>query len=646
MENKLQNEIDDQYIREIFGIGDDPEGKKEIRDIRSRLRRLVFQHGQYICRIDGEPDGMYFLCSGTAVVLDRDGEQINMMHEGQYFGEYAVLTHEKRLSTVRSQGKTVVYRMEPEDVLQVLARHPQIYGEMMKRVYAQLSRKHRQVLELTRMRRGILQHPANRMPMTGKQMLLHQGMFFLIILLCTILIPPDSAAPVFLAPLVLMVAYVTISRRTVESLVAAGILAAALLYRKGILISFTDALLDTMRSPDNADTVFVMAMIGGFVSLAEASGAVTAFRKLAERVGKDRKRILFFSCAVMLLTAVDDGLNMICSAFAVNSSARKRSISREMLSVPHSILPTVLCSYLPFSLWGFFVLGTLNAAAGQDSAGLFLRSIPLNLYSAVSVAGMLLFCGGKLPYPAKLKAAEARVQSGGSLWPEKSEKYLNVVEPEVWGKLRNVMLPIAVLAAASVLTRSLFSGRLILDGACGLTAAILFMFFLYCVQGLMSPDEFLDHFIQGAADSTLPIVIYLLTMCLSTMMTQLALDGYFGQLAGIIAIAKPLFPAGLFLISVGLTMLLGSSWAMYAIAFPVALRLAAALGADPALCIGAVSAAGIAGEHNCRFTDYGFNVGTAIGCDPGAVEDVRIAYSRWFTLAAFLLYFGAGFLLE
>ena len=35
-----------------------------------------------------EPDGMYFLESGTAVVLDREGEQINVLREGQYFGEY------------------------------------------------------------------------------------------------------------------------------------------------------------------------------------------------------------------------------------------------------------------------------------------------------------------------------------------------------------------------------------------------------------------------------------------------------------------------------------------------------------------------------------------------------------------------------
>ena len=91
-------------------------------------------------------------------------------------------------------------------------------------------------------------------------------------------------------------------------------------------------------------------------------------------------------------------------------------------------------------------------------------------------------------------------------------------------------------------------------------------------------------------------------------------------------------------------MLLGSSWAMYAICFPVVLRLSALLGANPALCIGAVCAAGIAGEHCCLFTANALTVGTAIGCSPDAVRDVRVSFSLKLSAAAFLLYAAAGFL--
>ena len=63
---------------------------------------------------------MFFLDSGAAVVLDRDGQQINVMHEGQYFGEYAVLSGQRRLSTVRAYGTAVAYRLGKDDMLEVL----------------------------------------------------------------------------------------------------------------------------------------------------------------------------------------------------------------------------------------------------------------------------------------------------------------------------------------------------------------------------------------------------------------------------------------------------------------------------------------------------------------------------------------------
>ena len=103
----------DGFIREFFSIGDTPEEEKEMDEIRARLKRVHFKDKEDICRINDDADGLYFLESGTAAVLDSNGDQINLLHRGQYFGEYAVLFGEKRLSTVRSVGKTVLLRKSP-----------------------------------------------------------------------------------------------------------------------------------------------------------------------------------------------------------------------------------------------------------------------------------------------------------------------------------------------------------------------------------------------------------------------------------------------------------------------------------------------------------------------------------------------------
>ena len=638
-------QIDKEYIRAFFGIEQSPEGEEELRDIGEKLERLQFRHGQDICTIDGEPDGMFFLESGTAVVLDREGEQINVLQEGQYFGEYAVLSQQRRLSTVRSQGQTVVYRLRNEDVMEILRRHPNTYGELMKRVYGQVSQKHTQLLTLSRMQRGILRSPNNDAPMTPLHMLSHYGLLAAVFVLSALLVPKGAAAPVFLLPLALMVVYVLVTRRTVESLIVAGMLAALLAHRSGLAVSYTDALLETLSDADNAFTVLVMALMGGAVELIEASGAVTAFKKICDRRIRSRKGARFAMLGILAVTAIDDCLNMLCASTSLRAVEDEQKVPREEQGLLLSFLPTTLCSFIPLSLWGIFVIGSIQPGYGGDSAALFCSAIPLNFFSIVTVAALLLFCVDKLPRSKRLRKAEARVESGGPLWPEGSERYLLREDPAFWGKLVNLILPVVVLAAASLLLRSLRAGSFVLDSACGLVAALVFMFFLYCAQGLMSPEQYFEHLVSGIQSMVLPILLYLLTMCFSALLETEGMGAFFDGAVLQLQRLSGLLPAVLFFVFTLLALALGSSWAMFVIGFPVAIRMATAVGVSLPLCVGAVCAAGIAGESLCLYSSGSLSVGSSIGCDPRAVLAVRLPYALLFSILSLLLYLLSGLFL-
>ena len=146
-------------------------------------------------------------------------------------------------------------------------------------------------------------------------------------------------------------------------------------------------------------------------------------------------------------------------------------------------------------------------------------------------------------------------------------------------------------------------------------------------------------------DMLLPIILYLLTTCLSTLLEQQAMGAFFDGAVEHLAPIGRLLPAAIFLLSTLFTVLLGSSWAMYALAFPVAVHLAAAAGISLPLCIGAVCAAGMAGEVNCAFTGDSLAVGNAIGCDPKAILKLRLSYGLIFTGICLLMYLAAGFTL-
>lgn len=640
----MAERISEKFIGDFFGIAPDKVGKQELAEIKSKLKKLVIENGRDIVTIDAEPDGMYFIESGTAVVLGRENEQLNILHYGEYFGEYGVLSGQKRLSTVRALGRAVVYKMESEDLLGFLQKHPDIYGEFMKRVYGQLSNKHSQILTLSGLRRGVLAHPANSVPLSHRQLLLNYGALLLVFILSSVLVP-TGGFPAFILPIAFMLVYVMVTKRTLESLIASCILASILVYRSGMFPGFADAIMSTMGASDNVFTVLVMALMGATVNLIVHSGGVTAFEKSAARIGRTPKGIFLTSLGIMAATSIDDGLNMLCSSYAVYTPAKEKGIVREKLALFHSLLPTVLSSFFPLSLWAIFIIGTLSATVKSEALGLFCRSIPFNFFSIITVVCMLLLAFGKLPRTRQIKTAEKRQAEGGALWPPGSEKYLSIHETEVWGKISNVMLPILVLAVSSLTVRSLVSKSFVVDSAVGLLVTLAFMLLLYCFRGIMSPEQFMERLIDGVSGATLPIILYLLTMCFSSLLDTLGLHLYFEDVIDIFDSTRFLLPAATFLLSTGLAMALGSSWAMYAIAFPIVIGLTRTLGLDPALFVGAIAGAGIAGEKNCAFTAEAVNIATAIGINPTAAKKVRISYSAAITAVAAAVYLAAGFLL-
>ena len=637
--------IDDAYLRSFFSLGEGPEDQAELEDIRSRLVRIQYRNEEDICTIDGEPDGMFFLESGVALVLDRDGAQINVLHEGQYFGEYGVLAQQRRLSTVRSKGRTVVYKLGSEDMMEILRRHQELYGEFMKRVYGQVSHKHAQILSLSRMQRGVLRAPGNRAPLSKRHMLVQYGALALFILLAYLFVPVNSGFPAFLFPLGLMLAYVLITRRTLESLLVAGLLAALLVRRSGLVISFTDALIDTVGEADNVYTIVVLCLIGAMINLIEASGAVTAFKKVVDRRVRSRRGVLLGTLIIVAVTAIDDSLNLLCAAGSLRSAADEQRLPREDSAFLLSFLPTLLCTVFPFSMWAIFVVGSIPPECPEGAFGLFCRSIPLNFFSLIALAACVLFCFGLLPRSKTLRQARDRLKNGGELWPEGSERYIPSDEVQFWGSAWNLLLPMIVLAAATLGVRSLHDGAFTTDSAVGLVFTLVVMFILYCGQGLLSPEDFMEHLIRGIEDSILPIILYLLTMCFTGLLQQEALAVYVDRLVLFLGSFTRFIPATLFLLFSLLALALGSSWAMFVIGFPIAIQLAMRAGLPIALCVGAICAAGLAGESCCVFTSDSEDVGSTIGCNPAKVLAVRLPYSLIFSTAAFVLYLAVGVIL-
>lgn len=72
--------------------------------------------GETIIRIHSEPDGIYYLDSGTAITVNENGQLLSIIEAGTIFGEMAYFGGElKRTATVLAKTDVVLRKISTED---------------------------------------------------------------------------------------------------------------------------------------------------------------------------------------------------------------------------------------------------------------------------------------------------------------------------------------------------------------------------------------------------------------------------------------------------------------------------------------------------------------------------------------------------
>ena len=176
--------INEKHIASCFDID-----IKEASLILKGMERLSFDNNQDIVTIGDDADGIFFIEDGQTVVLNNEGEEVNELFAGHYFGEYAIITGEKRLTTVKAKGHVVAYKMNSEDFLDLIGRHPKITGRMLKQAYSQVSDKHAKIESFTRKSRGVMWSPEKQKDVKPADILATYGVALLFFIVVAIMAP-------------------------------------------------------------------------------------------------------------------------------------------------------------------------------------------------------------------------------------------------------------------------------------------------------------------------------------------------------------------------------------------------------------------------------------------------------------------------
>lgn len=630
--------ITNKYIGDLFSVN-----QQEATKIIGRLERLVYANNESLVTIGEEADGLYFIEEGQVTVFDSSGEPVNEMGAGHYLGEYAILAGETRMTTVKAHGKVVAYRMSSKDFLDVVAKHPQITGRMLKQVYGQITDKHTKLVSLTRKNRGLMWAPPDERELNLKSILITYIPIAILFLITFMVASFISDAPVWwqILPVVFLVAFTLRTKRVLEGLMLTVILLSGMLNGGHFISGFKDMMIEGIGNKDTSETIVIMAMVESVAALLSAAGVVTVFRKFAKKYLKTRRESLFGMLLMLILVCIDECLNVVTAAYCFNENADKNKIPRESRAVLGSF-SMAICSIIPFSLWSAYMAGWV-AMYIPNGGNVFLKALLFNLAGILAFIFALLLCFGILPRTDSIKQAYKRVAEGGALWPEGSEQYFEAQDSGgVEGKMHNLLLPMLVWICSSVLFGILGeNGNFGLDALSGLVVTLMFMFVLYVGGRTMTPKQYFEVMSEGIGNSLMPILLLVFAERIAAGLEEMGFVTLLEQwIPKIVGNHMSLIPMLLFVIFLAVCMVLGSCWGAFGIAIPITVYLSVRLGLNIPLCLGATLASGVVGEALCPFIDTTSPVVTAIGCEPHVYRKIRMQY--WIPLTIICI---AGYLI-
>ena len=419
-----------------------------------------------------------------------------------------------------------------------------------------------------------------------------------------------------LIPTAVVLAAAVATRRPVESLIAGALVGFVILAPRDPLTAFTDGMVAVMRNETVGWIILVCALFGSLITLLVRVGAASRFGDAAAGRIRSRGGSLAVTWLLGLVVFIDDYLNVLAVSSSVKRFTDRYRVSREMLAYVVDSTAAPVCILVPISTWAAYFGGLLEdtgwAGPGRGLA-LYMDAIPYMLYAWVAVVLAVLVGIGVVPAVGPMRKAERRARDTGQVVPPGVEeaKLEGDIEPAAAARARpwHFVVPIVTLVAATWL--------LDLDILKGVVVALGLTLVLVVGARLLRVRAALDTAMAGVLTMVVPLATVFGGFLLKEVNDGLGLTAYLIETVEPLMTAR-LLPAVAFLTMALVAFATASFWGIFAVAVPIVLPLADAVGADVPLVIGALVSAGAFGSHACFYGDSTVLASRGSGC--GVVE--------------------------
>lgn len=459
-----------------------------------------------------------------------------------------------------------------------------------------------------------------------------------------------------LLPPVITIILALLTKEVYMSLII-GILSGTLLYTQFSFIESIDILFTIMSDKvgGNVNILVFLVLLGILVAAIAKSGASKAYGEWAAQAIKGKRSSLLVTSFLGMLIFIDDYFNCLTVGTVMRPVTDKFNVTRAKLAYIIDATAAPVCIIAPVSSWAAAVSSSLPEDCGIDGFALFLQTIPFNLYAWLTIFFLMFLIWTGKDFSAM--AEFERKYGAKAVIPEEYRD--NEAEKiEGHGKIIDLVLPLLVLIAGCIFGM-LYTGG-ILEGAgvadafancnsskglvIGSFMALIFLFLLYIPRGILSFNKFCECFNNGFKAMTPALFILCLAWTLSGVCgtEYLNIGGYVGSVVDANATIEMFLPAMFFAVAMGLAFATGTSWGTFGILIPIVLAVLGAESSLLAVCVGAVLAGAVGGDHVSPISDTTILASAGAQCNHIDHVSTQIPYVLIVAGCSFIGYLTAG----
>lgn len=441
-----------------------------------------------------------------------------------------------------------------------------------------------------------------------------------------------------------------------------GILAGALLVANGnpvtaITTMVGDGFISSLSDSWNVGILMFLVILGIIVVAMNKAGGSLAYGEWARDKIKTRKGAMGATFGLGVLIFIDDYFNCLTVGSVMRPVTDTHNISRAKLAYIIDATAAPICMIAPISSWAAAVTGVVE---GYNGLELFIKAIPYNFYSLLTIVMMIFIIFKDLDYGPMRKYERNAVLHNDIFTDSKTPYEDEIKEPtSSKGRVIDLVLPIIILIIFSIIgmiyTGGFFSGETFIDSfansdaslglAMGSLVSLLLTFVWIVARRVLSFNEFMECIVKGFNAMVPAILILTFAWTLSSMTGALGAAPYVaGIVDGSAGGLQALLPAIIFLVAIFLAFATGTSWGTFGILIPIIVDLSAALSPDMLIIgISACLAGAVCGDHCSPISDTTIMASTGAQVQHIVHVSTQLPYALTVAAVSFVTYIVAGF---